>query len=132
MTNEERVAIVQYRQEKSTELLRAVDILIRNELWNSAVNRMYYACFHCISALLIKNQIEVKSHSGVRSAFALHFIKTGKIPMDVSRVFSKIYDKRQASDYDDFAYFTREEVEAWYPQVRSLIEAVTQLIRNDN
>jgi uncharacterized protein (UPF0332 family) len=128
MTEEERKAIVSYRQEKAAELLHAVDVLIQNELWNSAVNRMYYACFHCVSALLIQHHIETKSHSGVRTAFALNFVKTGKISADVSRVFAKLYDKRQASDYDDFAYFTREEVEAWYPQVNQFLWAVNAVI----
>ena len=58
--------IVNYRRQKACDLMHDVDVLIDNELWNSAVNRMYYACFHMVSALLILHGIEVKSHMGVR------------------------------------------------------------------
>ena len=53
--------IVNYRRQKACDLMHDVDVLIDNELWNSAVNRMYYACFHMVSALLILHGIEVKS-----------------------------------------------------------------------
>ena len=94
--------IVNYRRQKACDLMHDVDVLIDNELWNSAVNRMYYACFHMVSALLILHGIEVKSHMGVRQAFGLHFVKTNLLSSECGRIFSKIYDKRQSSDYDDF------------------------------
>ena len=120
--------IVNYRRQKAHDLMHDVDILIENELWNSTVNRMYYACFHIISALLIMHEIEVKTHMGVRQAFGLHFEKSGILGPECGRIFSKIYDKRQSSDYDDFREFTREEVENLYPQVLLLIEAVDRLL----
>lgn len=85
--------IVNYRRQKACDLMHDVDVLIDNELWNSAVNRMYYACFHMVSALLILHGIEVKSHMGVRQAFGLHFVKTNLLSSECGRIFSKIYDK---------------------------------------
>ena len=121
MNEDTRQDIVVYRMGKAYRLLHEVDILIENELWNSTINRMYYACFHAVSALLIKNGIEVKSHMGVRQAFGLHFVKAGKVPLEYGRIFSRIYDKRQSGDYDDFIDFTRDEVEKLYPQIKSFI-----------
>ena len=84
--------IVNYRRQKAHDLMHDVDILIENELWNSTVNRMYYACFHIISALLIMHEIEVKTHMGVRQAFGLHFVRSGILQPECGRIFSKIYD----------------------------------------
>lgn len=78
--------IVSYRRQKAHDLMRDVDILMENELWNSTVNRMYYACFHIISALLIMNEIEVKTHMGVRQAFDLHFVKSGLLEPECGRI----------------------------------------------
>lgn len=121
--------IVAYRRQKASDLMHDVDVLIENELWNSAVNRLYYACFHIVSALLILHDIEVKSHMGVRQAFGLHFVKTNLLPAECGRIFSKIYDKRQSSDYDDFREFTKEEVENLYPQASFLISEVNKLLQ---
>lgn len=67
--------IVCYRRQKAHDLIHDVDVLIDNELWNSTVNRMYYACFHIVSALLILNNIEVKSHMGRSSSLRIAFCK---------------------------------------------------------
>ena len=64
---------------------------------------------------------------GFRQAFGLHFVRSGILQPECGRIFSKIYDKRQSSDYDDFREFTREEVENLYPQVLFLITAVDSL-----
>ena len=111
--------IVNYRRQKACDLMHDVDVLIDNELWNSAVNRMYYACLH---------GIEVKSHMGVRQAFGLHFVKTNLLSSECGRIFSKIYDKRQSSDYDDFKEFTKDEIDNLYPQISFLISEVDRLI----
>lgn len=130
MNEDVRQDIVMYRMGKARQLLHDVDVLIENELWNSTINRMYYACFHAVSALLIKNGIEVKSHMGVRQAFGLHFVKAGKVSLEYGRIFSRIYDKRQSSDYDDFIDFTKEEVEKLYPQIKSFIMVISNLVED--
>lgn len=128
MNDDIRQDIVVYRLRKANQLLHDVDILIENELWNSTINRMYYACFHAVSALLIKNGVKVKTHMGVRQAFGLHFVKTGKVSLELGRKFSRIYDKRQSSDYDDFIEFTKEEVEKLYPQIKEFIKTIESLV----
>lgn len=130
MNEDVRQDIVAYRLRKANQLLHDVDVLIENELWNSTINRMYYACFHAVSALLIKNGIQVKTHMGVRQAFGLHFVKTGLISLELGRVFSRIYDKRQSSDYDDFIEFTKEEVEKLYPQIKAFVLDVEKLVNS--
>lgn len=130
MNEDVRQNIVMYRMGKVRQLLHDVDVLIENELWNSTINRMYYACFHAVSALLIKNGIEVKSHMGIRQAFGLHFVKAGKVSLEYGRIFSRIYDKRQSSDYDDFIDFTKEEVEKLYPQIKSFIMVIGNLVED--
>ena len=49
---------------------------------------------------------------------------------ECGRIFSKIYDKRQSSDYDDFREFTKDEVENLYPQTLFLIGEVEKLIQS--
>jgi enterochelin esterase family protein len=44
--------------------------MIENNKWNTAVNRLYYACFYAVIALLLKNDIETQSHNGARTKFS--------------------------------------------------------------
>ena len=45
---------VNYRIKKANETLDEVDLLIRNHYLNTAVNRLYYACFYAVNALLMR------------------------------------------------------------------------------
>ena len=126
--------IVNYRRQKAHDLMHDVDILIENELWNSTVNRMYYACFHIISALLIMHEIEVKTHMGVRQAFGDSFaggticgFVDGKNFKDALE-FGVAASALKHTIPGDFNLVTREEVENLYPQVLLLIEAVDRLL----
>lgn len=53
MTTAERNEIVKYRLSRAHETLNEVEILIENKLWNTAINRLYYACFYAVNALLV-------------------------------------------------------------------------------
>lgn len=76
------------------------------------------------------NQLLLKTHMGVCQALGLHFVKTGLISLELGRVFSRIYDKRQSSDYDDFIEFTKEEIEKLYPQIKAFVLDVEKLVNS--
>ena len=54
MNREEKDNYVKYRLEKAEETYEVAELLIENEKWNSAVNRLYYASFYAVTGLLIK------------------------------------------------------------------------------
>ncbi len=130
MTPEIRNEIVAYRCQKALLLLDEVSLLIEHGLCNSAINRMYYACFHAVSALLINHCVDVKSHKGMRQAFGMHFVRTGIIKPEEARIFTRIYDKRQASDYDDFMEFSLDEVNALHQPVVDFVNKIIALTTN--
>ena len=67
MTPEQRFDIVVYRIKSAQDLLVEIKDHIRHGYYNTAMNRMYYACFYAVSALLLHTEIDgVKSHEGVR------------------------------------------------------------------
>ena len=74
---ETRDKYVYYRIQRALETLEEADCLADNGHFSGAVNRLYYACYYIVSALLIYHDIEASSHAGVKSMFALKFIKTG-------------------------------------------------------
>lgn len=75
MNLEDRTEYVQYRIKSAKKTFEAAKILAENKFWNSAVNRLYYAVFYTVNALLIMNEIQTKSHSATKSQFSLNFVK---------------------------------------------------------
>ena len=128
MDKEAREAIVAYRLENAHKTLNEISVHIQNELWNTAVNRLYYACYYAVSALLINSEIETKTHAGVRRMLALHFTKNEKLSVHWNTFFSDLFDYRQTSDYSDFIDFNRETVEELHKQAVSFVKVITELI----
>lgn len=79
LTDEQRVDIVKYRLENAFNTLSEVESHRKNGFYNTAVNRMYYACYYAARAILTAYHIEAKSHEGVRQQLGLNFVLTGKI-----------------------------------------------------
>ena len=110
MKDQGKAELVRYRIAKARETYNEVAILVKNQLWNTAVNRLYYSCFYAVIALLANEEIDSQTHSGARQMFGLHFIKTGKIDPEMGRFLARLFDLRQTVDYDDFIDFDQEKV----------------------
>jgi len=99
---------IKYRLQRAAETLNDAILLAENERWNSSINRLYYACFYAVSALLYSQSIEAKTHKGVRIKFMGEFIKTGIFDKDFGKLFSDLFDWRQEGDYSDFVSFDED------------------------
>lgn len=62
MTDQEKHDMVNYRIQRANDTIKEVEILIENQLWTTSINRLYYACFYAVSALLLKHDIKAESH----------------------------------------------------------------------
>lgn len=68
LDEQSRNELVKYRLERAEETLREADLLAGEGFYNATINRLYYACFYSVMALLVKHSITATSHSGVKSA----------------------------------------------------------------
>jgi len=128
MNQEERQELVKYRITKARETFNEVGLHVENKLWNTAVNRLYYACYYAVIALLIDKDINAQTHSGVRQMFGLHFIKSGLIDKDSGKFYTDIFDMRQTGDYDDYIDFRKEDVLDLIEPANELISKIEMLL----
>jgi len=111
MNLDERTEYVQYRIETAYKTYEAAKVLADNGFWNSAVNRLYYALFYAVNALLVFSEIPTKSHSATKSQFSMHFIKTGRLDKRYGRLLSQLFDWRQKGDYENVFDYDQKVVE---------------------
>lgn len=129
MISELRFDIVLYRMNSAKTLLVEIKDHIERGYYNTAMNRMYYACFYAVSALLLHAEIDgVKSHEGVRQMFGKYFILTGKISKEWGRFYTIVFNNRSAADYEDFKNYDLAATEEMYPQVCSFVELIDKQI----
>ena len=120
--------IIKFRLEKSTMTFKEAESLFKSDFYNGCINRLYYSCYHIVSALLLKNDIQASTHNGIRTQFFKHFIKSEIIDKKYSILYSNLMNKRQESDYDDFQDFKKEDVEPLISEVSEFIEKIQSLI----
>lgn len=125
-----KAEVVAFRLEKADKDLRAAKTLISSQDWEVAINRLYYAAFHAVSALLFKNDIKVKAHSGAKAMLELHFVKTSLLSVEWGRFYAQLFNERNDSDYEDFAIFTAEDVLPLLPQTDEFIDVIKRLINH--
>lgn len=104
-------------------------ILAKNGSWNACINRLYYACYYIVSALMIKSGYKAQTHSGLKTQLSLHFIKNGKVSKENGKLFVDLMDWRQKGDYGDMFDFDQETVEPLIVPVEKFIDDIETLIR---
>ena len=79
--------------------LRALEAAVALEHEDTATNRD--ACFYVARATLMGKP--PKTHSGVHNRFALRFVASGRVPVEVARRLPHVAQVREKADYDAFA-----------------------------
>ena len=121
-------ALVNYRLQRAKETLCEADSLIEDSYYNAAVNRLYYACYYAVNALLVQNGISPSTHSGAKTMFGMHFIVTGKIANKYSQFYSQLFNDRISGDYDDFLRYDKEMIDEVRPMAEEFIEVLAKEI----
>ena len=121
--------LVQYRLARARESLEDARILSDKGRWNACVNRLYYACFYAVSALLVRDGFSSSKHAGVRSFFNRQYVKTEKIPKDLARIYNDLFERRQEGDYIDFVSFQESQVLPWVSKAEELVESIATFVQ---
>ena len=122
---------IKYRFERAWTTFEDAKYLASLKSWNSSMNRLYYACFYAVLALFSKHKINSHTHSGVKTQFSLHFIKTGILDKEYGMLFGDLFDLRQKGDYGDFLDFDEKVVLPLIPKVEIFLNRVESLTKNN-
>jgi len=121
-------SLAHHRMARARATFDDADALIEGKRWNGALNRLYYAAFYAARALLATQSLDSSRHSGVISLFQQHFVRTGRVPQETARALPRLFEKRQTTDYGDYAEATRDEVASLRVQVAAFLKACEDLL----
>lgn len=121
------IHLVKYRLERAKNTLLDAKKYIGEATSESTVNRIYYAMFYAVNALLIAKGLSSSKHSGVRAFLNKEIISKGLIERDLGKFYSDMFDRRQKGDYKDFVKFEKEDVEEWLKKAEEFIDKIEGL-----
>jgi len=129
LSQEERDIVVGLELEKAEKFLSQADAVAALGIWDLVANRIYYALFHAVSALLINDRIEVRSHKGAGLMFGQKYVIPGIFTADDGRLYAKLQDLREKSDYNLVYQSNKEELAPLIENARDLIQRIKARIQ---
>lgn len=128
LKEEDRKVLVALELEKAGKTLHEMEVMRQNCLWSMTANRLYYALFHAVSALLISDRHEVGTHRGAVGKFSLFYVKTGMFTPAEGRLYSQLQSLREDGDYHCSIDIQQDEVEEKLLPTIQLIEKIKKMI----
>jgi uncharacterized protein (UPF0332 family) len=116
--------------DRARETLVEAELMADADHWNACVNRLYYACFYAVTALLLRHGMSSSRHSGVRSLFNRHFAKRRLVSDELADLYNDLFDSRLRGDYIGFVQYEEAQVRPWIPQVRRFVSRIEELLES--
>ncbi len=122
---EELLSLIRYRIKEAHESIKEAEVLLREGMSMRAVmNRLYYAMFYAVLALLQEKQIGTSKHIGAISLFDKEFIKNGVFDKKLSRTLHRAFELRQKGDYMEEVEVAREDIDDMFPKTRNFVDEI--------
>ena len=129
LNDEERQILVNLEKEKALNTFAEMNVLQQAGLWNNIANRLYYAAFHAVSALLIHDHHNVGSHQGAVIMLHQYYVKTGMLAKEEGAFYSQLQTLREKSDYNCTYNATESDTVPRIEQTKQFIDKILDLIQ---
>lgn len=127
LAEDNRKDIVTYRIERAYTALKQAKLNYDLNCLEVTANRLYYAAYYVVSALLIANKIPAHSHEGNVTQFGLYFVKTGKVDREDGKLLSHLLTMRLKGDYSDRFGLTEEDVLPYIEPTETFVKKIASL-----
>ena len=129
LNDEERQIIVNLEKEKALSTFAEMDILRQAGLWNNIANRLYYAAFHAVSALLINDHHNIGTHQGAVIMLHQYYVKNGLLSKEDGAFYSQLQTMREKSDYNCTYNATEEDIVPRIARTKLFIDKILSVIQ---
>ena len=126
ISEKEKDALISYRLEQADETINDVELLISNNRYRSAVNRIYYGMFYSLLAMGLAYNFETSKHSQLIGWFNKTFISTSIIEKDYGRIITKAFSRRTKGDYDIYVSFEKDLMIKMFDDMKKFITRIKE------
>lgn len=129
-TKEKQIQLAKYRLKQAEECIDEANCLFSSKKSSrSIINRLYYAMFYAVLALIIFEPFSSSKHSGVLAYFNKRFIKEEILPKELGRSINQAFDLRQEVDYREYAELSYEQVEPFIEKAKTFVQKVKTYLK---
>ena len=128
LNEEERDILVKREYEKALSFYSQAKANARIDIWDVVANRLYYATFHAVSALLIHDGHKVGTHKGAVLQFGLHYVQKDIFTKEEARFYSQLQSLREKADYTITWTSSKKDLLPLMPIAKGLIEKIGGMV----
>ncbi len=133
MKREYVTELAKHRIDQAQEALKDARFLLEgNRTTQSVINRLYYAMFYAVLALLQTVGKSPSKHRGVMSFFDTEFVIKGTFPKTMSKDFHDAFDLRQTSDYEPIQPVPREMTNNMMKRAEIFVKSIEDYLKSRN
>ena len=126
---EDILALIKYRLEEAENSIIEAEVLLKEGMsLRSVMNRLYYAMFYAVLALLQEKELGTSKHYGAISLFDREFIKSGIFDKELSKTLHRAFELRQKGDYLEQAEVTKSDVDEMLPKTKDFVDKVKEYL----
>ena len=130
MEHDYKIELSKRRLEIAHERLTTAKAMLELGDYKASANRLYYAIFSAMRAVLALDGFDSKKHSGIIARFRQSYIKTGILDTEMSKIIDDLEVIREDSDYDDFYIILKEDVEIQAKRAEYFVTEVESYLQN--
>ena len=131
MNEEQKRELGEYWLEKAERSYKAAKNEYNEGNYDFCVNRLYYAVFYAVSAVLIIRGQNYKKHTAVRAAVHRDFVKPGTISVEFGKLYDSLLRDREEADYVAFVEFDPEVVKEELNMSRKFIDKFKEIFKEE-
>lgn len=124
----EKKTLSKYRLSKAERLLSDAELLLREDRWDSSVNRSYYAALSAAKAALILFGVDSKTHESVKTMVNKKLVLDGYMPKENGKWFRELLSEREEADYADYSYIDSSDATEAFQNVSAFIQNTKELV----
>jgi uncharacterized protein (UPF0332 family) len=123
--SEGRMALVEFRLVEARDSLKEASVLLQTGMsFRSVMNRLYYAMFYAVLALLQNKAMGTSKHSGAIALFDREYVKPGIFSKEMSKALHRAFELRQVGDYMEYTTVTISDIEEIHPLAEQFVTNV--------
>lgn len=127
LSGEEKKTLSKYRIEKAERFLEDAKLLLKEDRWESSINRSYYAALHAAKAVLILFGIDPKTHEGAKTMVNQKLVMKGLVSKEYGKWFRSLLFEREDADYADYVNLDKSDADAAFQEAERFIEKMKEL-----
>lgn len=97
--------LIEKSDKNMEQALRVADL----GYWDLVANRLYYAVFHAVNAMLMLDGIKTGTHKGSSIQFGKSYVLTGLFSREDGILYGRLQTMREKADYQNIFKLEEEE-----------------------